>query len=493
MNARIDVLCLFPNNRPRAYGTLGRDVAAITPPLQAALLAAYVRGAGFSVAVLDADAEDLSSEQTVERVLSAGPRLVCVSTDALNSGDVTKMAAATDTTLALKARLPQTPVVLEGVVPSAFPERVLAETAADFVVRGEPFETLALLLGELRRGRPRPVRAIPGLWFGEGGSIVGGETPALVASLDGLPMAAWDLLPMRLYRAHHWHCFDRLDRRRPYGSVYTNLGCPYECTFCNVNALYGGPTFRTRSAESVLQEIDLLVTAHGVRNLRIVDNVFTIRRDLVGDLCERLARRGHDLNIWAYARVETVDLALLRTMRRAGVTWLAYGIEAASAKVRQGAAKPSSQRAIERAIEATRSAGINIVGNFMFGLPDDTMESMAATLRMAKEYTFEHANFYAAMAYPGTALHESARRAGIPLPESWSGYGQYSEDALPMGSAHVSAADVLRFRDEAFLEYFTYPPYLALLEAKFGPPAVAFTREVVGHKIRRRLLEAPRG
>jgi radical SAM superfamily enzyme YgiQ (UPF0313 family) len=484
----LDLLCVYPNNRRRAFGSLGHVVAAVTPPLQTALIAAYAREHGCSVGVLDADAEGLTAEETAESVAAEAPALTCISTDYLNSGDVTKMAAAEETVAAVRRRAPGLRTMLEGVVPSAYPERVLRESGADFVLQGEGFASIVALVGDLRQGR-WPAGEVGGVWSMREGEVSRSQRPPMEKEVDRLPMAAWDLLPMPRYRAHHWHCFDDLERRQPYGSIYTNLGCPYACTFCNVNVVYGGPSFRTRTPESVVEEIDYLVRRHGVRNLRVVDNVFTIRKDLVDRLCDLIIRAGHDLNVWVYARVETVDYPLLKKMRQAGIRWVAYGIEAGSKEVRKGVAKGSSPEVIDRAIEATQRAGINIVGNFIFGLPDDTLESMQATLQMAKDYSFEYANFYSAMAYPGTELHEEARAAGTKLPESWDGYGQYSENALPTGTRHLSPADVLRFRDHAFVEYFSDPVYLRRLEERFGPDAVAFTREILKHRIRRRILE----
>ena len=121
-------------------------------------------------------------------------------------------------------------------------------------------------------------------------------------------------------RAHHWHCFDRLDRRQPYASIYTNLGCPYTCSFCNVNAVAGTANFRARTPENVVEEIDLLVKKYGVRNLRIVDNVFTIKPDLVEKLCDLIIQRDYGLNFWAYCRVETIkNPELLRKMKKTSV------------------------------------------------------------------------------------------------------------------------------------------------------------------------------
>ncbi len=489
--ADLDLLLVFPNNRRNAYGILADNVAAVTVPLQTALSASYVRKSGFSVQVLDADAENLSPEDTARRSAEAGARLVLMSTDSLNSGDVTKMAAASDTLREFRARAPGVPVMLEGVVPSAFPEQMLREEGADFVCQGEAFDQVVDLLRVLKAGKKRPDEKLSGVSWLDGDKAVIGGRRALIKTPDTLPFAAWDLLPMSRYRAHHWHCFDRLDRRQPYASIYTNLGCPYTCSFCNVNAVAGTANFRARTPENVVEEIDLLVTRYGVKNLRIVDNVFTIKPDLVEKLCDLLIQRDYGLNFWAYCRVETIkNLDLLKKMKKAGVNWVAYGIEAADDKVRDAVDKGSSQAVIDRAIEMTRQADINIVGNFIFGLPEDTHETMKKTFEMAKTYMFEYANFYAAMAYPGTELHEQAKKEGIRLPTSWKGYGQYSEEALPMSTKYLTPAEVLRFRDNAFVEWTSNPAYLALVRKKFGEPAVDFIQGLLKIKLRRKLLES---
>jgi anaerobic magnesium-protoporphyrin IX monomethyl ester cyclase len=118
------------------------------------------------------------------------------------------------------------------------------------------------------------------------------------------------------------------------------------------------------------------------------------------------------------------------------------------------------------------------------------MESMQATLDAAKRHNAEWANFYCAMAYPGTELHAQAVRQGVPLPSSWEGYGQYSESILPMPTAALRPEEILRFRDEAFREYFDRPAYWSRLQSLFGDPAVAFVREILRHKLRRKLLVA---
>ncbi|MBI5201864.1 MAG: B12-binding domain-containing radical SAM protein [Elusimicrobia bacterium] len=486
----LDLLLVYPNNRARAYGSLAAEIAAVTPPVGLGLIAAYVRKQGFSVQLLDADAENFTAEQVADEVVRRKPLLMLMATDQLNSGDVTKMAAASDCMTALRKRNSGILTVMEGVSPSAYPERMLREENADFAIQGEAYLPLVELLTELKAGKRLPSKPIEGIWVREGSKIVESRRPPLWKVPDELPMTPWDLLPMDKYRAHHWHCFDRLDRRQPYAAIWTNLGCPYDCSFCSVNIVFGRPNYRARTAENVVEEIDLLVKKYRISNLRIVDNIFTVQPDLVEKLCDLIIARGCDLNIWAYARVETVkDANLVKKMRKAGVRWLAYGIEAGDSTVRQAVSKGSTQNVIDRAIELTKQADINIVGNFIFGLPEDTHETMQATLDMAKRYNFEYANFYFAMAYPGTELHDLARKEGIALPDTWAGYGQYSEDALPMATKHLSAADIVRFRDRAFVEYNQSPAYRKMMEKKFGPESVAYIDKILSHKIRRKILE----
>ena len=136
-------------------------------------------------------------------------------------------------------------------------------------------------------------------------------------------------------------------------------------------------------------------------------------------------------------------------------------------------------------MEKVRDAGINVIGNYIFGLPEDDHVTMQETLDLALDLNCEFANFYSAMAYPGSPLYALALRNGWPLPEKWSGYSQHSVDALPLPTKYLSAAEVLRFRDNAFHVYFTSPRYLDMVARKFGPETVEHLRDVTRHKLER--------
>jgi radical SAM superfamily enzyme YgiQ (UPF0313 family) len=214
--------------------------------------------------------------------------------------------------------------------------------------------------------------------------------------------------------------------------------------------------------------------------------VFTARLDLVEELCDRIRGQWPGLNLWAYARVETIrDPDILVRMKHAGVNWLAYGFEAAHDRVKQAIHKTTRADRTEEVIEWTRRAGIHIVANFIFGLPEDDLGTMEMTFRMAQSHCFEWANFYCAMAYPGTALYDQARRDGAPLPKTWRGYSQYAPDALPLPTRHLTPAQILAFRDEAFRRYYRDPGYHAMLRRSFGDEASSFVSRILETEIRR--------
>jgi radical SAM superfamily enzyme YgiQ (UPF0313 family) len=486
-----DIVLLNPGERGKIYQQLGDELTAVEPPLWCRLIGGYLRDRGRRVAIVDAEAENLAPEEIVARVEALRPKLVAIVVFGHQpSASTQRMVGARQAALALKAAAPALPTMILGGHVAALPERTLAEEPVDFACNGEgPVTTLALL-AELDRETP-DFAAVPGLVWRDGARIVGNPAPALIKDLDAdLHGDVWDLLPMDRYRAHNWQCFSDLSARTPYASIYTSLGCPYKCSFCCINAPFGANRYRMRGAQAVAAEIAKLNRDYGVRTFKIIDEMFVLNERHVSAICEEIAALGIEgLNIWAYARIDTVRPHMLDKLKAAGVRWLALGIESGSAHVRDGADKSFGEDDIRDVVRSIQKAGISVIGNFIFGLPDDTRDSMRATLNLALELNCEFANFYSAMAYPGSPLYRMAVENGWRLPDSWSGYSQHSYDCTPLPTATLGSGDVLKFRDEAFVEYFRSPRYLDMVAQKFGWDARAHVEAMAGKRLPRRLLE----
>jgi radical SAM superfamily enzyme YgiQ (UPF0313 family) len=301
---------------------------------------------------------------------------------------------------------------------------------------------------------------------------------------------------MDRYRAHNWHCFGEAGRA-PYAALYTTLGCPYHCSFCCIQAPFKSGeqvagykasvnSYRFWSPARVVDDLTMLAERYGVRHVKFADELFVLNTKHVNAICDGIVERGLGLNIWAYARVDSVRDAMIDKLARAGVRWLAFGIEAGSGRVRADVDKDFDDEALYRVLEKVRAAGIFVIGNYIFGLPEDDQESMQRTLDLALEVNSEFANFYCTMAYPGSPLYERALSERWPLPEGWGGYSQHSVDTLPLPTKHLSAAEVLRFRDQAFQTYFRNPAYLRKVEATFGANTVREVQAMTAHRLERR-------
>ena len=484
-----DILIIKPGSQKKIYGKLSSySLTAIEPPLWGALLAGYLLKLGFSVELLDAEAEKWSHKDTAERIKEVNPLLAVITVSGSNpSASTMNMTGAGNILRYLKKIAPEIKTLFHGLHPSALPERTLYEEVADFICQGEGFYTLPAIIDALKGGETD--FNIEGLWYKKDGRIKSNPRPPVFKNLDDLPMPAWDLLPMAKYRAHNWHCFDNIDDRQPYGVLYTSLGCPSNCTFCCINSIFGRSGIRHRSPQNVIQEIDFLVSNYEIRNIKIIDELFAFKEDRVIEICDLIIERGYDLNMWAYARVNSVTPAMLEKMKRAGINWVAYGFESGSKRVLQGVNKRYNLDSIKNVVKMTYDAGLYIGANFIFGLPDDNLESMQSTLTLALEINAEWANFYSSMAYPGSMLYEDALRKEWPLPETWQGFSQYSQESLPLSTKYLTSGEVLAFRDYAFNAYFENPRYLDKINRLFGIEAVRHIQEMTKHKLIRNQVQ----
>lgn len=493
---QLDLVLVNPANRKRIYQSLSTTMSAIEPPVWAGLMATFVRQKGFSVEIIDASADEIGPEETAERVIDLNPVLTAVVVYGQQPSASTQvMPGASGVCKALKEQAPQLKVLLVGGHVAALPERTLKEEAVDFVASGEGLFTLLELLQALKAGNNN-YSQIPDLWYWEGQKVCFTAPAPLLQNLDQeMPGIAWDLLPMSKYRAHNWHCFGHL-QRQPYAALYTTLGCPYHCSFCCIQAPFKSGekvigltesvnSYRFWSPQAVIAEIDLLVNKYGVRNIKIADEMFVLNKRHVVGICDLIIERGYDLNIWAYTRVDTVKDGMIDKLKQAGVNWLAFGIEAASERVRDQVQKGVNQDDIFKVVEKVRAAGIDVIGNYIFGLPEDDLGTMQETLDMALALNCEFANFYSAMAYPGSQLYITALKEGWPLPQTWAGYSQHAVDTLPLPTNYLSAGEVLRFRDEAFQTYFNAPSYLNMVERRFGSDTVQHVKEMTSFKLER--------
>ena len=495
-----DILFVHPNASEKIYQGLAKNNAAIEPPIWAAMLAK-----GHRPEILDAEVEGLDYLSAAKRITEYKAKVVCfVVYGQQPSASSQNMEGATATARELKNLAPDTFVVFVGGHVAALPiETMNNETCIDAVCQNEGVYTLHALLS-LTKIDDTEMKRVPGLVFRDReGNVIMNESSAIVAKEDleqDLPGMAWDLLPpLSRYRTAGWHSWSNDTEKQPFAALYTSLGCPYKCSFCMINIINRtkqGPnvtsqdsnTFRFWSPEFIIKQFDE-IARQGVRNVKIADELFVLNPRHFEAICDLIIQRGYDFNIWAYSRVDTCKPKYLAKLEKAGVKWLGLGIENPNNELRKEIHKEGFQDVkVLDLINNIRDAGINVGGNYIFGLPYDTKESMEATLQFAIENPTEMANFYSAMAYPGSPLYNQARLFGQELPSTYSGFSQHSYDTLNLGNSHVSSSEILAFRDKAWDTYHSSEKYLNLLENKFGQKARDELDSTKTIKLKRKLL-----
>lgn len=502
-----DILFIHPNASKKIYQGLADNHAAIEPPIWAAMLANSMRAAGYTPEILDAEAERLDFISAAKRAVEYNARVICIVVYGQQpSASSQNMTGACAISEQIKLHQPDSYIVFVGGHVAALPQETLEnEASIDAVCQNEGVYTLRNLLAINNLSDDSLLRKIPGLCFRDSdGNVITNQPSAIVLKEDlerDLPGMAWDLLPsLDNYRTAGWHSWSNNSIKEPFAAIYTSLGCPYRCSFCMINIINrtkvgtqitsaDSNTFRWWSPEFVIKQFDYLASK-GVKNIKIADELFVLNPNHFIKICELIIERGYDFNIWAYSRVDTCKPQYLDVLRKAGVRWLGLGIENPNSTLRSEIHKDGYKDVkIVDLIQDIRNAGINVGGNYIFGLPQDTMESMQETLEFAMENLTEMSNMYSAMAYPGSPLFSNARQSGMKLPDTYAGYSQHSYETQNMSNSQLTASQILAFRDYAWERYHSNPKYLSLLEKKFGVDARLDMESTLTVKLKRRQLE----
>ena len=507
----MDVLFINPASQKKIYQGLSKKYTAIEPPTWSLLLAQSCRAAGREVGILDACAEKMSHEEILARITALQPRLLCFVVYGTNvNAGTTNMSGATELSKFIKESGFETPIAYVGSHAQALPYETLEkEQSIDIVFTNEGVYALRNLL-KREKIDLNSLEDIRGIGYRKDGKVILNKPEMVVpqSRLDiDLPGYAWDLLPYEerpfdLYRAPMWHAEYDEEKRSPYAALQTSLGCQFACEFCMINIInrndndpigvagnYSGMRFW--STDFIIKEFDKLVSM-GVSTIRIVDEMFLLNPKYYVPLSEKIIERGYGdkLRMWAYSRIDTIKKpGILELVRKAGIKWLCLGIESSDRKIRLEISKGKFEDVdIKDVVKKVHEADIEVMGNYIFGLPGDDHNSMQETLDLSIELCTVGWNAYAAMPLPGSQLYKNALEAGYKLPEDYAGYSFHAYNTQPLPTEHLTPEEVLKFRDEAWIKYHTYEPFLEKVENKFGKIARDNIEKMAELKLKRKLL-----
>ncbi|MGD9849838.1 MAG: radical SAM protein [Nitrospirales bacterium] len=439
------VVMLFPS-WTGVYGGLIRYFAkrsSTWPPLNLALLAGIAERHGHEVEIIDGEVEGYSNEEIVKIALSRNPGLIAM-TATSPFFHINKAVAEL-----IKREAPHVPVAIGGPHITIMKEKAFV-SSFDFGFVSEAEESWPQFLEAFEKGMD--LSAIKGLLYWQHGQVKTTGQPEDIAEIDSLPFPSRHLLPMKQYR------LGTLQGRKNFTSIQTMRGCPWKCIFCASEALKT-TSMRVRSPQTVVAEMKSVVTQFGIRHFYIVDDVMTLWRDHIVEICDLIDREELKVTLEGSTRANLVDEKLIERLSKSGLIRLSFGLETVDSEMRKTMKKQVPLEHYVKANAICNRYGIEALNSVMIGLPGETRETVQKTLAfLGNSRDVKQANFAIAVPYPGTEFHEMAVNGnhGIELMTTdFSEYRRYGSAVTAING--LSPQDLIELQNEGFVRIYSAP------------------------------------
>lgn len=420
-------------------------------PLSLASIAAFLRETGNQVKLIDCQASEMSRAELIDAIREFNPSLAVVNTGFPSiRGDL-------KTVIVIKEHTPNIKTIAIGMYPTLLKGETLKECKSlDFAVIGEPEWVVSNLANAIENDSP--LEAIQGLVFRDTEQIIKNSPQCFDEnSIEELPFPARDLLNNDAYR----HVAD--DKK--FTHINIARGCPHSCSFCAAHYYYGRK-FRKRSAGSIIAELKECVSKYGIKKFIFWSESFTLEREYGIQISDTIIENNLKITWYTRSRVDTLDIELLKKMKKAGCKGISIGIESPNNDILRTCKKHITVEQINNAIYMAKQVGVHVTGHFVFGLPGDDNESALESIRFARNSNLDFAQFYCAVPYPQTELWETATK------NNWIESFDYSKYHLAdsvMRNEKLSSKEIIRLRNRAFNTFYNRPRMLknaALLAIK---------------------------
>jgi radical SAM superfamily enzyme YgiQ (UPF0313 family) len=396
------------------YG-LGEDL----PEFEVSILYANMEGKGFSF-------ENYLEENR--------PDIVGIGFD---STDVSQAYGMADT---VRDVLPNALRCAGGVHPSALPEEVVANSSFEIVCVGEGEETLPEIAFAFAKSRKEKgvkyFREIKGIFYRDKeDKILGTDSRKFVFSLDDYPFASasWGLM-------EKYKFLMGLNSKAVYLSF--SRGCPYNCVYCAKKAVFGNRT-RIRSVGRTLQEMKMLMDERGVNEVFFVDDIFTLDKRRVEELCNALLAKEIEIDWSMQTRADKLDRELVKLMKKAGLKAIAIGIESGDEELREQVFKKYiEQEEVLNVMRMLKEEGIDVLCNIIVGAPGQGWESILRTVDFLMEVMPDSVVNFICVPYPGSDLY-GRDEIRLVLQPGEADYPHYDKRRMDPSELPITSTDVM--------------------------------------------------
>ena len=416
------------------------NITGVYPPLGLAYIASVLRDAGQQVIFLDNQILNFCSNSLKNEIKKIAPDIVLLSAMTPLWPELIILSKL------IKDVSKQIIVGVGGPHLTAYPQESLSNNNFDFGVFGEGEKTILEIVNAIQEGRW--LDGIKGCIFRKNGEIIINSPREEIDDLDSIPFPAIDLLPYKKYFA--------FSVKHPLATIVTSRGCPYSCKFCFQDYL---GSYRARSPENVIEEIEILVNKYKIQEIIVFDETFAVEEERVLKICELIHKKNIKFKWDIRTRVDLLKDEVLKSLKSAGCSRIHLGIESGDQDILCQMGKNISISEIVEKVNLAKKIGFELRGYFMLAYPGEKYRTICKTIEFAKSLPLDWASFTITLGLPETDIYKQALKMKYFDSDYWR---EYTKGAalgpkpffIPLG---LKNKDLYNLKKKAYLKFYFRP------------------------------------
>ena len=417
-----------------------------SPPLGILYIAGFIREHQHEPYVLDLEALKWDMDKVFNFINALNPDFIGITSMTINFMNAQKIATF------IKGKFSSIPIALGGPHITAAPlETMINYSCFDFGIFGEGEITFFKLIEKYNNYESlKEIRGI--IWRDDNNKIVINEERPVIENLDTLPFPAWDLLQGF---PDHYPLSILESKRLPAASIMTSRGCPNHCTFCD-NKIFGTKV-RHFSADYSIRMINHLITNYGIKDLMILDDNFLLNRKKLFYICDYLIDKKIDLTWYCMGHANTMTKDKLIKIKEAGCWFIELGIESGNDIILMNIRKNTTKADIANAVRLAKQVGLKVKGNFIFGFPGDTIETLKESTNFALKIKIDFFQQNFLTVWPGCEIYNQINQDNNIFEyydSSWMSLAHQRVTFVPKG---LSEGELISASKSAFRRFYLRP------------------------------------
>ena len=382
------VLSLGETNKKSVFAS------GIEIPLSLLYLSAFCEKKDLISDVIDLRLHNNPAEALKEKIKEFDPAIVGI------TAFTCEIESAHETAKIVKEINDTIPTVIGGIHASALPINTITQYPAfDIVVIGEGENTIYEIACNMQKNED--IFKIPGICFQHKGETSITKPREFIQDLDEIPFPNRHKVDIHKYKPN---IITGNYLSLPTTGIIAGRGCPYGCYHCSKGVW--GKTIRYRRARNIMSEIKHCIETFGIHDFRFFDDILTLKNGPIYELCELIIESGLKITFNCYSRLDQIDEKLLKLMKNAGCYHIKYGVEFGTEKALTISNRRTTLEQAQNIIPMTKKLGIITKGNFMMGIPGETVEDIEKTIDFAKKLSPDLVSFGLFQLFPGSRFHK---------------------------------------------------------------------------------------